>query len=502
MIKNIAIVSLSSGIIGEPFVDFEVEIGLKRLKEYGLSVKFMPNALKGIEYIKAHPEKRAEDLLDALRDTDIDMILCAIGGDDTYRLLPYLFGNNELMEAAKDKIFLGFSDTTIDHFMLHKAGIRSFYGQAFLPDICELDESMLPYTRRYFEELISTGTIKCIRPSDIWYEERKSFSPDQVGTPHISHPDHGFELLQGSPVFSGKILGGCIDSMDDIFSGDRYEDMPVLCKKYGLFPSAEDWKGRILLLETSQEKMSPEKYRRALEHLKDAGVFANVSGVIAGKPMDDTYSAEYKRLLKEVIDMPSLPIVFNLNIGHSLPRCIIPFGVDAVVDINRQEIRFGGDHGIELDQLTEENFEYALGIDRDDIPEEWVDTASTIMETTLYGLEHGLIGHTYLARLGDKYVGLLMLGEALPWPTDPEEMHGKPFYRLMGFTVDKSYRNRGIGGEMLEKAIEQVYREFGERSIALGVHRDNARVGRFYERHGFVRTGVFEGNDEYYLRLI
>ena len=118
MIKNVAIVSLSSGIVGESFVQFEVEIGLRRLKEYGLNVKFMPNAKKGLEYIKAHPEKRAEDLLLAFRDPEVDMILCAIGGDDTYRLLPYLFDHNELADAVSDKVFLGFSDTTINHLII------------------------------------------------------------------------------------------------------------------------------------------------------------------------------------------------------------------------------------------------------------------------------------------------------------------------------------------------------------------------------------------------
>ncbi len=49
MIRNIAIVSLSSGIIGEDRIRHEVEIGLRRLKEYGLNVKFMPCALKGLE---------------------------------------------------------------------------------------------------------------------------------------------------------------------------------------------------------------------------------------------------------------------------------------------------------------------------------------------------------------------------------------------------------------------------------------------------------------------
>ena len=131
MIRNVAIVSLSNGIIGEPSVQFEVEIGLSRLKEYGLNVRFMPHALKGLDYVRAHPEKRAEDLLQAFRDPKIDMILCAIGGDDTYRLLPYLFDHNELADAVTDKVFLGFSDTTINHLMLHKVGLRTFYGQAF-----------------------------------------------------------------------------------------------------------------------------------------------------------------------------------------------------------------------------------------------------------------------------------------------------------------------------------------------------------------------------------
>lgn len=340
MIKNVTIVSLSSGIIGEPFVQFETEIGLKRLKEYGLNVKFMPHAKMGLDYIKAHPEKRAEDLLAAFRDPETDMILCAIGGDDTYRLLPYLFEHNELAEAVTDKVFLGFSDTTINHLMLHKAGLRTFYGQAFLPDICEIGPEMHPYTRKYFEELIRTGTIREITPSDVWYEERLAFTPDQVGTTTPVHPNQGFELLQGSPVFSGKILGGCIDSLYDFFNGERYEDMPVLCEKYRLFPEKEDWKGRIILLETSEEKPTPEKYRESLEYLKARGVFDAVSGVLAGKPMDETYAAEYKELLKEVIAKPELPIVFNINIGHAMPRCIMPFGVEATVDTGKQVIRF------------------------------------------------------------------------------------------------------------------------------------------------------------------
>ena len=284
MIKNVAIVSLSSGIIGEDFVRHEVEIGVKRLENFGMNVRFMPHAMKGIEYVKNHPKDRAADLLYALKDPEVEMILCAIGGDDTYRLLPY--------------------------------------------------------TRSYFEELIRFGTIREVRPSSVWYEERTDFGVDQIGVPLTSHPDSGFVLLQGSPFFSGKILGGCIDTLYDFFNGDRYADMPLLCQKYGLFPKKEDWAQKILLLESSEEKMPPSKYEKAVAALKETGIFEVLSGVLVGKPMDETYAREYRQILTDVIDSPDLPIVWNVNIGHAQPRCILPFGVKATVDVSRQVIRF------------------------------------------------------------------------------------------------------------------------------------------------------------------
>ena len=340
MIKTVGIVSLSSGILGEPFISHELEIGINRLQAMGLNVRFLPHALKGMVYIAAHPEDRAADLLQAFMDPEIDMILCAIGGDDTYRLLPCLFDHEELRQAVSQKIFLGFSDTTVNHLMLHRVGLNTFYGQAFLPDVCELGPDMLPYSRSFFEELITTGGIREVRPSSVWYEERKSFDPSQVGTELVSHPNRGFELLQGPSSFSGRILGGCLCTLHDFFNGDRYADMPLLCEKYHLFPEAEEWRGHILLLETSEEKPSPEKYRRALEYLKERGVFDAVSGVLVGKPMDEAFDREYRQILQEVIRRSDLPVVCNVNIGHAQPRCILPFGVEAHVDVNQQVIRF------------------------------------------------------------------------------------------------------------------------------------------------------------------
>ena len=339
-VKKIGIVSLSSGVLGEDFVAHEVKIGIERLKEYGIEVEFLPNSKKGIEFIKNSPEARAKDLIKAFKDDSIDMILCAIGGDDTYRLLPYLFENNELEKVAKQKIFLGFSDTTINHLMLNKVGIKTFYGQAFLPDICELSNEMLPYSKHFFEELINNGRIKEIYPSDVWYNEREDFSEKSIGISMEEHQNKGFELLRGNVKFEGQILGGCINTLFDIFDNTRHEDSVYLCKKYDLFPSLNEWENKILLLETSEEKPKPELFRKMILKLQEYGIFDVISGLIIGKPQNEEYYEEYKQILLDEIKNQDLSIVYNINVGHSTPRCIIPFGVDAKVDVEKQIIEF------------------------------------------------------------------------------------------------------------------------------------------------------------------
>ena len=339
-VKKIGIVSLSSGILGESFIQHELNLGKKRLEEYGIEVVFLPHALKGLEFIKQHPECRAQDLLTAFQDDSIDMILCAIGGDDTYRLLPYLFEQDALKKVAKQNIFLGFSDTTINHLMLHKVGIRSFYGQAFLPDVCELSKEMLPYTKSYFEELLTTGRITEIRPSDIWVQEREDFSEKGLGVSMPSFPNQGFELLSGAAQFTGQILGGCLESMAECLENSRYEDTVRLVQQYQLFPTLEEWKGKILLLETSEEQPTPEHFQKMIQTLERYGLFDVVSGVLVGKPQNETYYDEYKEILLEELGEKQLPIVYNINVGHATPRCIIPLGIEAQVDVNDQVIRF------------------------------------------------------------------------------------------------------------------------------------------------------------------
>lgn len=155
---------------------------------------------------------------------------------------------------------------------------------------------------------------------------------------------------------------------------------------------------------------------------------------------------------------------------------------------------------ITLELLSRQNVDAVRAIHREDISEAFVDNVDTIMAITQYGIEHHCIGHTYAIKRQDAYIGVILLGEAISWETDPEEMRRVPFYRLMGFVLDNRWRNQGIGGYILEKVIADIYQEYGVRPIALGVHKDNCSAARFYTKHGFRKTDVMEGNDYYYLR--
>ena len=336
---RVAIVSLSSGMLGEN--PHSVTLGVERLRDLGLEPVFMPHALDGTAVLHDHPEYRAEDLKTAFFDDSIRGIFTAIGGDDTYRLLPYLMEDaafhDQVVKAPK--VFSGFSDTTNNHLMFHRLGLQTYYGPCFLCDFAEAGKTMLPYTAAAVEMYF--GNPAPIRPSDTWYEERTDFSAAAVGTERIAHREtHGFQLLQGPGVFEGELLGGCLESLYDILTSTRYADQAELSRRYRIFPEREAWRGKIMFLETCEEKPAPELVRKELEAIAATGAFREIRGLIVGKPQDEVFYEEYKEIYRQVIDDPALPILYNVNFGHAYPRTVLPYGARVRVDAAAQSISF------------------------------------------------------------------------------------------------------------------------------------------------------------------
>ncbi len=324
---KIAVVSLSSGILGDEALIHKYDIAKERLeKDFGLEVVAMPNALKGSKFIYEHPELRAKDLMDAFSDKTINGIFCAIGGDDTIRTLPYI--DFDIIKN-NPKVFMGYSDTTVNHLMMHKAGLVSYYGPSFM---CEFGMyvKMFDYTKEAVENILFKDSTNLeITSSPEWSDDFIPWGLENINKQlKTKKEEHGYELLQGEGVVEGELLGGCLDVFPMVIGTS-------------IWPSIEEWKDKILLIETSEEQPKPDYVKYFMRNLGAQGIFDVVKGIIVGKPCNETYYEEYKGTIKDVLKefkQEKLPVLYNINIGHADPIGVLPLGTKVKVDYTNKKI--------------------------------------------------------------------------------------------------------------------------------------------------------------------
>ncbi|ASK64097.1 LD-carboxypeptidase [Virgibacillus phasianinus] len=317
---KVATISPSWGGAGEPNLKWRYEQGIKRLENvFGLEVVSMPNSLKGEEYLDANPQLRAEDLMTAFKDKSVKGIIANIGGDDSIRLLPYI---DFKVIGENPKIFMGYSDITISHLFCHKAGVSSFYGPAILTDFAEnveMDRYTVDMVRR---TLFSNEIIGEVNPAEEWTSERLEWDEVNKNQRRTTQPNSGYELLQGSDVVQGRLIGGCIDVLE-------------FAKGTQIWPETKYWEDSILFFETSEDKPEPDLIKYWLRNYAAQGILQMTNGIIFGKPQDEKYYKAYKEAILQVMkesNLEDLPILYNMNFGHTEPKFILPYGVKAEIN--------------------------------------------------------------------------------------------------------------------------------------------------------------------------
>lgn len=325
-----AIVSLSWGGLGDEALIHRYDIAKERLeREFGLDVMPMPHALKGSGFVAAHPELRASDLMEAFLDSSVSAVICAIGGDDTIRTLPYV--DLEIIRR-NPKIFMGYSDSTINHLMMHKAGVISFYGPAVMSEFGEYVR-MCDYTKKAVRDVLFQDTAGYrLVSSQVWSDDWIPWEEENRGTARKMKPEeHGYEILQGTGIVQGHLLGGCID----VF---------IMASGTSVWPAPEEWKDAVLFFETSEDKPLPELVKWILRNLAAQGILKVLKGILVGKPQGEVYYREYKEVIRQVVSieehLTGLPVFYNVNFGHGTPIGILPIGLRVELDCENKTITF------------------------------------------------------------------------------------------------------------------------------------------------------------------
>lgn len=228
-------------------------------------------------------QKRLTDLHEAFSDPAIKGIFCANGGVGSARIAPMI---DYLKIKKNPKIFWGYSDIT---FLLHAiqnfSDLVTFHGPMVASDLN--DEERTVETESSFLPLFTRETLT--------YDSSKS----ALNT-----------LADGTG--EGRLVGG---------------NLTLLTNGLGT-PFQVNANGAILLIEEVAEPAF--RIDVMLTHLKQAGVFDVVKGVVLGNFQEDP--EEYVKIKKVLLDFfaaASFPVVENFYIGHCEPNYGVPLGVNA-----------------------------------------------------------------------------------------------------------------------------------------------------------------------------
>ncbi len=318
---TVAIVSLSAGV--SAMAPHRHAAGKRQLAEtFGLRTVDTPHALRDSDWLHANPEARADDLHWALDNDDVAGIVTTIGGDDSIRTVPFI---DTALIAAKPKVFIGYSDTTVQHLVNRRAGLISFYGPGLLTGFAE-NGGIHPYVRRTVRRaLFDPEPIGELDAAENWSEEMVDWrDPSLAGRRRRWWPNPGWAWLQGTTAAEGELLGGCADLLE-------------MLKGTAIWPPDHVWNRAIFAFEISEDAPAPATVGYWLRNYAASGILHRIGALLVSRP--EGYSQLNTFRLWDMIQfilaesgLADLPVVANLDYGHSAPMGVLPLGCRARVD--------------------------------------------------------------------------------------------------------------------------------------------------------------------------
>jgi len=324
----VAIISPSWG--GPSFFPHIYNSGIKVLKKLGLKIKEYPSVKKDEDFLYKNPKFRAEDINNAFNDKKVKAIFVSIGGDDSIRILPFL--DTDIIQK-NPKIIIGYSDTTTLLTYINQLGLVTLHGPTVMAGFSQWDVLGEKFQKHIKKILFENPKTYKYEPFDFYANGYLDWS-SKANTGKINPvlKNTGWKILQGNSKVEGELFGGCIEVFE-------------LMKSTKFWPDSEFWNNKILFLETSELKPTPEQVKLILRNYGMQGVFDKIQALLIGKPRD--YSKEEKEELnKNILDVvniefknSTLPIITNMDFGHTDPQWILPLGIKAEINCNKKEFK-------------------------------------------------------------------------------------------------------------------------------------------------------------------
>jgi len=294
-----------------------IRIATQRLTDLGLKVTFGKHIMEIDDFVSSSIESRIEDLHESFLDKNVKGIFTVIGGFNANQLLKYIDWD---IIRDNPKVFCGFSDVTILNSSIYqKTGLVNYYG----PHYSTFGQKLyFDYTLDYFKKCIMFEEDFSIIPSDSWSDD--AWYMNQEDRDLIKN--NGY-LVINEGEFEGTILGGNLCTFN-LLQGTEY------------FPELSS--DTILFIE-DDELSNPVTFDRDLQSLIHQPGFESVKGLVIGR--FQKVSAMSDELLIKIIktkkELDNMPIIANVDFGHTSPIITFPIGGEAKISIkkNNPEIK-------------------------------------------------------------------------------------------------------------------------------------------------------------------
>ncbi len=356
------------------------ENALRKWREMGYLLALGPNcyASEGVG-ISNTPEKCGREVMDSFLSGESDCLISCGGGELMCEILPYV--DFRRLAQAEPKWFMGYSDNTnLTYLLATLADTASVYGpcagtfgmepwHASLHDAFGIltgekavrsgcgtvggntpgsGEShgvaggMAPEDggrmtgERQEAGFDAAGYEVAISGYEGWEKEslkgaENPLAPYNLTEERILRSYLGRERTVGELVFSGRLLGGCLDCLVNLL-GTRFDRTVEFVERY-----KED--GIIWFLEACD--LNVFSIRRAMWQMEEAGWLRHVKGFLIGRPLNGApmMNLDACDAVLEVAGRKNVPVVMDVDLGHLPPMMPLVVGSMAEVAAGGNDIR-------------------------------------------------------------------------------------------------------------------------------------------------------------------
>jgi muramoyltetrapeptide carboxypeptidase len=278
------------------------KLAQERLEALGLHVTFGKYVNECDAFHSSSIEHRIADLHDAFADPAVTLILTVIGGYNSNQLLQYI--DYDLIKQNPKRL-CGFSDiTALGNAIYAKTELVTYSGPHFFNFGQKLG---FDYTQDAFVRCHFSDTPYSIEPSKKYIDGYWALDQDHPDF----NPNKGWLVLQEGEA-EGTIIGGNVCTIN-LLQGTHYMPAPQ-----------ED----IILFIEDDHESQPHTFDRDLQSLLHLPLGTQVKGVLIGRFEKASEMTDEKLTLslRSKAELRNLPIIANVDFGHTTPLATFPIG--------------------------------------------------------------------------------------------------------------------------------------------------------------------------------